>query len=98
MALTYPTPASFILHGFRMTTRRFVTTVLVAVLLIAAALVLAELLDAPWLRIVAVVLLVVIFIARETWQWWGAGRQWLAVNGALIGVIALAFVTQRLAS
>ena len=80
-----------------MTTRRFLTTTLVALTATAIALALAELLDAPWLRVVAVVLLVVTFIARETWQWWGAGSQWLAVNGGLIGVIALAFVAGRLA-
>lgn len=79
-----------------MTTRRFLTTTLLALTATAIALALAELLDSPWLRIVAVVLLVVVFVARETWQWWGAGRQWLAVNGVLIGVIALAFVAERL--
>ena len=53
-----------------MTTRRFLATVLISLLLIAAALALAELLDAPWLRLMAVALLVAVFVARETWQWW----------------------------
>jgi hypothetical protein len=35
----------------------------------------------------------VIFIARETWHWRGAGRQWLAVYATLL---ALAFIAQRL--
>jgi hypothetical protein len=78
------------------TTRRFLTTTLLALTATAIALALAKVLDAPWLRIVAVVLLLVIFIAREAWHWWGAGREWLAVYATPLGVIALAFIAQRL--
>jgi hypothetical protein len=80
------------------TTRRFVTTTLLGLTATAIALALAELLDASWLRLVAVALLLGIFIARESWHWWGAGRQWLlAVYATLLGVIALAFIAERLA-
>ncbi len=78
------------------TTRRFLTTATIGVLAAAIALALAEVLDAPWLRIVAVALLLGTFAAREAWHWWGAGRQWLALYGILLlGIIALAFIAQR---
>jgi hypothetical protein len=51
------------------TTRRFVTTTLLGLTATAIALALAELLDASWLRLVAVALLLGIFIAREAWHW-----------------------------
>jgi hypothetical protein len=79
------------------TSRRFLLTAVTALAGVALALALAEILDAPWLRLVAVTLLVAIFAAREAWHWWGAGRLWLATIGALLALIALAFMVQRLA-
>jgi hypothetical protein len=79
------------------TSRHFLLTAVPALLATALALALAEILDAPWLRLVAVALLIVIFAAREIWQWWGDGRLWLATTGALLTVIALAFIAQRIA-
>jgi hypothetical protein len=79
------------------TNRRFLLTASVGVLALAVALVLAEILDAPWLRLVAVAMLVLVVIAREAWIWRGARREWLAMYGTLIVVvIVLAFVAQRL--
>jgi hypothetical protein len=78
-----------------MDTRRFLLVGLPAVLLMAAALVLAEVLDAPWLRAVAVMLLVGVFVAREMWTWWGQGRQWLAMVGTLLAVMLVAFTLQK---
>jgi hypothetical protein len=64
----------------------------------ATALALAELLDAPWLRLVAVALLIGIFLAREVWTWWGEDKQWAAIYATLLlGFIALAFIVQRIA-
>jgi hypothetical protein len=80
-----------------LTTRRFLLGAVITVVTMAAALALAELLDAPWLRLVAVALLVGIFIAHEAWMWWGEGRKWLAIYGVLLAAIALAFIAQRLA-
>ncbi len=79
-----------------MTTRRFLATAAFGLVVIACALALAELLDAPWLRVVAVALLLGIFIAREAWAWRGHGRTWLAISGALLSVFALAFLVQLL--
>jgi hypothetical protein len=71
----------------------------IGLLAAAIALALAEILDAPWLRLVAVGLIVATFAAREAWQWRGAGRQWLLICGTLIlGTIALAFIAQRIAT
>jgi hypothetical protein len=80
-----------------MDTPRFLVTALVGMAGAAATLVLAELLDAPWLRVVGIAFLFAVFIAREVWTWWGAGRQWLAMVGAVVGVMVLAFLVQRVA-
>jgi hypothetical protein len=81
-----------------MMTRRFLTTAGIGILAAAVALVLAELLDAPWLRLVAVALIAGAFAAREAWEWHGAGRHWLLLYGTLIlGTIGLAFVARLIA-
>jgi hypothetical protein len=73
-------------------------SIVVSVLAAGVALALAELLDAPWMRIVAVVLILETFVAREIWMWWGEGRQWLVVYGTLIGgTIATAFIAEQIA-
>jgi cell division protein FtsX len=82
----------------RMTTRRFLTTAGIGLLAAATALALAEILDALWLRLVAVGLIAGTLAARETWHWRGEGRQWLLIYGTLIlGTIALAFIAHRIA-
>jgi cell division protein FtsX len=82
----------------RMTTRRFLTTAGLGFLAAAIALALAEILDAPWLRLVAVALIAGSLAAREAWHWRGEGRQWLLIYGTLIlGTIALAFIAHRIA-
>jgi hypothetical protein len=80
-----------------MGTPRFLLTALVGLAGAAATLVLAELVDATWLRVVGAAFLLGVFIAREVWTWWGAGRQWLAMVAAVVGVMVLAFVVQRIA-
>jgi hypothetical protein len=73
-------------------------TAAIAVVATAIALALAELLDAPWLRLVAVALVIGIFLGREAWVWWGEGKQWAAIYFTLLlGFIALAFIVQRIA-
>jgi hypothetical protein len=58
---------------------------------------LAELLDAPWLRIVGLVLIVEAVVAKEAWIWWGEWREWLLWHGMLIvvpiAVAAIAYLT-----
>ena len=81
-----------------MTRRHVLISVALSLLGAATALALAELLDAPWMRIVAVVLVLETFVAREIWMWWGAGRLWLIVHGTLIGgTIAMAVIAQLVA-
>jgi hypothetical protein len=82
-----------------LTTPRFLATTAIALVAMATALALAELLDAPWLRLVAVALLIGIFLAREVWTWWGEDKQWAAIYATLLlGFIALAFIVQRIAA
>jgi hypothetical protein len=78
-----------------MDTRHALGIGLLCVVAVAAALVLAAVLDAPWLRLVAVVLLLGTFVAREIWAWWGEGRTWLAMVGAMLAVVVLAFAAQK---
>jgi len=81
-----------------MTTRRFLTTAGIGLLGAATALALAEILDAPWLRLVAVGMIAGSLAAREAWHWRGEGRQWLLIYGTLIlGTIALAFIAHQMA-
>jgi hypothetical protein len=80
-----------------MTTRRFLTTAGIGLLAAATALALAEILDAPWLRLVAVGLIAGSLAAREAWHWRGEGRQWLLICTLILGTIALAFIAQRIA-
>lgn len=79
-----------------MATRRFLLTALLGLLGTAVALVLAEVLDAPWLRLAAVAFLVGALIAREAWTWWGRGRLWLATTAVLLALVVLALLAQRL--
>lgn len=75
-------------------TRFTATTVaLMATVLLAFALAAMALLDAPWLGFVAMSLLFVGLIAREV-SVWGV-RGFLLVSAAIAGVIAVAFVAQR---
>jgi hypothetical protein len=80
-----------------MKTRRFLPVALVSVAAAAGALALAEVLDAPWLRIVAVGLLLGVLVAREVWAWRGRGRLWIGMVAGLLGVVVLAFVVEKAA-
>jgi hypothetical protein len=65
---------------------------------VAISLALAEILDAPWLRLVAVPLLLGALVAREAVIWWGAGRWWFLIYGTLIGgTIAVALIARTVA-
>jgi hypothetical protein len=80
------------------TRRHFLIAIVLSVLAAAVALALAELLDAPWMRIVAVVLVLESLVTREIWMWWGEGRLWLIVHGTLLGgTIAMAAIAQLIA-
>jgi hypothetical protein len=81
-----------------MTKRHFLAAAALSLPATATALVLAELLDAPWLRIVAVALIVEAFVAREIWLWWGEGRWWLLSHGTLVGgTLAMAVIAELIA-
>jgi hypothetical protein len=67
---------------------------LLATVLLALALVAMELLDAPWLGFAALALLCGVLVAREITI--VGGRGFLLFSAVTIGVIAVAFVVQRL--
>jgi hypothetical protein len=76
-------------------TPRFLAILAVGLALAAAFLVLASVLDAPALRFVAVACILGVFVGRELWIW----RDWrwaLAIPVALLVVVVLAFLAQRL--
>lgn len=64
-------------------------TALLAVTLVAMAL-----FDAAWLGFVVIALFFAVLVAREVTIF--GGRGWLLTTGALLAVIALAFVAARL--
>ena len=81
-----------------MTKRHFLIAILLSLPAIAAMLALAEVMDAPWMRLVAVALIVETAVSRELMLWWGAGREWLVWNGTLLGgTIAMAAIAQLIA-
>ncbi len=74
------------------------TAAVIAVGAAAISLALAQILDAPWLRLAAVALILGSLVAREVWLWWGGGRQWLLIYGMTIGgTIALTFMARQIA-
>ncbi len=75
-----------------MTLRRFLLVLAIGVLAAAALLALAAVLDAPFLRFVALAALIGVFVADEAWAWSGHGRAWrIAALALVVGVVALAF-------
>jgi hypothetical protein len=80
------------------TRRHFLTAAALSLPAIAIALALAEVLDAGWLRIVAVVLIVEAFVAREIWLWWEDRRGWLLIHGTLVGgTLVMAVIAELVA-
>jgi hypothetical protein len=80
------------------TRRHFLIAIVLSLLAATAMLALAELLDAPWMRIVAVVVVLETFVTRELLIWWGAGREWLVLHGTLLGgSMAVAALAQLIA-
>ena len=77
---------------------RFLVVIAAGLVIATAALVLAAILDAPWLRFVGLVGLAITVLSHEAWRWRGTGRrEWLTTLAALVGVMLVAFVMQKLA-
>ena len=74
---------------------RFLIVALIAGVTAATLMVLATTLNAPVLYAPALMAILGIFAAREVWLWEGDGRGWLAMTGALLGAVAIAFLLQR---
>jgi drug/metabolite transporter (DMT)-like permease len=77
-------------------TARFLVVAVLGGLLAALLLALAVVLEAPVLYGPAMVVILVIFVAREGWLWEGDTRGWLTMVGALAMSILVAFTLQRL--
>jgi hypothetical protein len=61
----------------------------------ATLMALATALDAPVLYTPALLAIACMFAAREAWIWEGDSRGWLAMTGALLAAVAVAFLLQR---
>lgn len=79
-----------------MTSRTFLLVALPCLLLAAASLVLADALDAPALAVFGCAAVLAVVAARESWQWRGRGRQWLASVSLIVMVVAIAFLVSLL--
>jgi hypothetical protein len=74
---------------------RFLLVASIGSLGAATLMVLATVLDAPVLYVPALLAIVGIFAAREAWLWEGDRRGWLVMMGAVLGVVVVAFLFQR---
>ncbi|HYI99326.1 MAG TPA: hypothetical protein VEX36_06580 [Thermoleophilaceae bacterium] len=78
-----------------MSLRRFLLVASIGSLAAATLMVLATVLDVPILYAPALLAILGIFAAREAWLWEGDRRGLLVMMGAILGVVAIAFLVQR---
>ena len=86
------------LSGARMGIDRFLVIALTGGMVAAALLILARTLDAPVLYLPALLAVLGILIARESWLWEGDRRGWILMVGTLAATILVLFFLQRVTS
>jgi hypothetical protein len=77
--------------------RAFLLTALVGLALAVVCLALSAVLDSAVFAVGGAIFVIAVLTAREGWLWAGEGRQWVITMAGLAGVVAAAFVVQRLA-
>lgn len=79
-----------------MSDRGFGITALLGLAAAAGFLILGAAIDSSAVSVIGALTVLIVFAAKEIWQWRGQGRLWLTMMGAFAGVIVVAFVWQKL--